>query len=176
MDWNVISAASQLVAAVAVVISLGYLGRQIQQNTKAVRAATADTVVASMRDWIRPLIDDPSAARVFQRGVEGDWTDLDESETARLHDIMFVWLKTFENFHYQYAQGMLYEEVWRGWSNILSAYLVAPGVRRFWSMRQDAFSVGFQRYVTASMSSPVSMRRGAELLQGSPGHGSTTAP
>ena len=39
MDWQAIQAVAELVAAVAVILSLVYLSRQVRQNTHSIRTA-----------------------------------------------------------------------------------------------------------------------------------------
>ena len=48
MNWNAIAAVGELAGAVAVVVSLLYLARQISQNTRAMRrTASHDAVEGS---------------------------------------------------------------------------------------------------------------------------------
>ena len=44
MDWAAIGAVSEVIAAVAVVISLVYLATQVRQATKIARATTRNTM------------------------------------------------------------------------------------------------------------------------------------
>ena len=79
MNWNAIGAMGEILGAVGVIITLIYLARQIRQNTRATRLATAQSVSAAARDWNRPLLLDPELAWTFQVGTE-DPTKLDTSQ------------------------------------------------------------------------------------------------
>ena len=45
MNWDAIGAIGEVIGALAVFITLGYLAIQIRQNTKAVRASALDSSV-----------------------------------------------------------------------------------------------------------------------------------
>jgi hypothetical protein len=160
LDWNAIGAIGEMLGGSAVVVSLIYLSFQVRQNTRALRASSTDTAVASLRDWMRPLIDDADTARLFRTGVEGEWVDFSPDDRARFLHLLFGYLKTFENFHYQYLQGTLEQEVWEGWYNILSAYVVSPGVQAYWQMRRNAFSPRFRELVESVRSNAGVLRVG----------------
>ena len=46
MNWEALGAIGEIVGAVAVIATLGYLAVQIRQNTRSVRAATLQSVLA----------------------------------------------------------------------------------------------------------------------------------
>jgi len=46
---------AQLIAAVGVIGSLFYLGLQIRQNTRSMRAIVVDSLAQSMADLVRPM-------------------------------------------------------------------------------------------------------------------------
>ncbi|RYG21268.1 MAG: hypothetical protein EON93_26090 [Burkholderiales bacterium] len=47
MDWNAVSATADIVGAIAVVVSLIYVGLQLRQNTKAIVANARQGVLDS---------------------------------------------------------------------------------------------------------------------------------
>ena len=59
MNWNAIAAIGELSGAVAVVISLLYLARQISQNTRAMRRTAAHEAVVGMLNWFSHALADP---------------------------------------------------------------------------------------------------------------------
>jgi hypothetical protein len=147
LDWTAIGAVGEMLGGIAVIVSLVYLSFQVRQNTRALRASSTETAVASLRDWMRPLILDAEAARLFRTGIEGEWQRFSADDRARFLHILFGYLKTFENFHYQYRQGTLERDLWEGWYNILSAYVLSPGVQAYWQTRRNAFSPQFRTLV-----------------------------
>jgi hypothetical protein len=162
LDWTAVGAIGEMLGGMAVIVSLIYLSFQVRQNTRALRASSTESVVASLRDWMRPLILDPDTARLFRTGVEGEWQSFSPDDRARFLHMLFGYLKTFENVHYQYRQGTLEPDLWEGWYNILSAYVMSPGVKAYWKTRRNAFSPQF-RVLVESITSNAGVLRVGEL-------------
>jgi hypothetical protein len=148
MNWVALGAIGELLGAIAVVISLAYLATQVIQNTRAVRAGSADGAVRALQTWIRPLIQDPEISRVFRMGVE-DWHSLDADGKARFFHIMLGFMKTMENLHFQYTKGALDPGVWRGWEHLMTGYIQSPGGQAYWQERRRVFSKSFRKFVEA---------------------------
>ena len=70
MDWTVIGALGELVGAVAVVVSLIYLSRQVRQNTRALRTANAATVKQNFQTIARAFITDRGASDIILRALQ----------------------------------------------------------------------------------------------------------
>ena len=71
MDWTAVSASGELIGAAAVVLSLVYVSRQIQQNTRALRTANAATVQQNFQMIARAFITDREAAGIVIRALQG---------------------------------------------------------------------------------------------------------
>lgn len=166
MNWTAIGALGEILGAVGVIITLIYLARQIRQNTKASRLATANAVAAAARDWNAPLLQDPELAWTFQVGTE-DPTMLDEKEQARFVELCFSLLRMFEDMHYQYQSGFLDPEIWKGYERLYVAYAKAPGFRAYWKIRRHTFRPEFRDFID-SYGSPEVATWGS-LAQGSQG-------
>lgn len=161
MNWVALGAIGELLGAVAVVISLAYLAAQVVQNTRTVRAGSADGAVRALQTWIRPLIQDPEISRIFRLGVE-DWHSLDADGKARFFHIMLGFMKTMENLHFQYTKGALDPGVWRGWEHLMTGYIQSPGGQSYWMERRLVFSQAFRQFVE-SLPENQDFRRAAEL-------------
>src|SRR5450432_2559314 len=78
-DWSNLA---QVIGALAVVISLFYVGFQIKRNTSAVRSATAQAIHNNYGDWYMNLMGDAELNRIALKGLR-DYSSLDEIEKAR---------------------------------------------------------------------------------------------
>jgi hypothetical protein len=58
---------AQLIAAGGVIGSLFYLGLQIRQNTRSMRAIVVDSLAQSMADLVRPMAQDVAVMRAAQQ-------------------------------------------------------------------------------------------------------------
>ena len=146
MNWSAIGAAGEVLGAVAVVFSLIYVAAQVRQNTKALRGAATANAIASLRDWNKELIGNPSVARIWGRGVE-NMEDLDDDGRAQFITLAFNLFKTMEDMHFQFRQGSMDPEVWDGWESFAALYLKRPGSQQYWAHRRKLFSRPFRDWI-----------------------------
>lgn len=78
-DWSNLA---QVIGALAVVISLVYVGFQVKRNTGAVRSATSQAVHNNYADWYMSMVGDAELNRIAIKGLK-DYSSLDEIEKAR---------------------------------------------------------------------------------------------
>ena len=70
MNWEALGAIGEIVGAVAVVLTLGYLALQIRQNTPSVRASTVQAISDSAQGRLLAL-QNVENARVWRIGFSG---------------------------------------------------------------------------------------------------------
>jgi hypothetical protein len=90
---------SQLVGAIAVVVSLIYVSRQIKQNTKAIKAANATTVQKNFIDLANSLYSDREVAALVLKGRSGS-SSLNAAEQLAAYAWFFNMLRTAELAHF----------------------------------------------------------------------------
>ena len=142
MNWDAIGAVSELVAALAVVVSLLYLATQVKSNTESARTSTYQAVVSEFGALNRAMIATPDLAILFVRALE-DFASLSAEEKARSSQLFFACFHNFENMYYQYRKGYLEADVWLGWQRLILSYHARPGFQVWWSLRADVFSKSF---------------------------------
>jgi hypothetical protein len=144
-----ISAIAQLVAAFGVVASLFYLAVQIRQNTRSQRSVVVDSLTSSLIALLGPQAGDPEQMRAFTSCSE-DWDGATEADRVRAVAIFFITFKLFENAWFQKRQGTLDPEQWESWDLHIRVYYHRPGIKTWWSDRQNLFAAGFRDYLEAS--------------------------
>jgi hypothetical protein len=70
MNLNDLANLGQVIGALAVVVSLFYVGHQIRQNTNAVRSATAQSVHEHFASWYHLLASNESLSQVVVDGLK----------------------------------------------------------------------------------------------------------
>src|SRR5437868_12521968 len=70
INWDAISAISQLVGSLAVVLSVLYLAVQVHQSTRVARLATQDAAATALRDVTKPLMENAELERIWRVGLE----------------------------------------------------------------------------------------------------------
>ena len=87
MNWEAISAIGQLVGALAVVISLIYLAREVRSNARASRLASMRSVSDAFNRWIQQLAEYPHLAELYYRGIH-DFESLEGPDFVRFSALM----------------------------------------------------------------------------------------
>ena len=146
LNWDALAALAETVGALGVIATLAYLGIQVRQNTRAIRAQTYDSVVAQFRDWNQPMRADPEMAEQFHRMIE-DVESLSARDQRHAIHVFFDFFRVADNIHYQYLHGMLAESDWRGWESMFCTYLTAPGLVWYWQRRRSFFSSEFNEWM-----------------------------
>ena len=99
MNWEAISAISEIVGAVAVVLSLIYLAIQIRSSTRATRATVHLGLHESDAHWGALFISDPSLAELFDRGCAGD-SKLSTADQRRFSRLILMLFNEYELFFF----------------------------------------------------------------------------
>src|SRR4030095_8551029 len=118
MNWDAISAISQLIGSVAARVSVLYLAAQVHQSTRVARLAMQDAAATALRDVTKPLMQNAELERIWRAGVE---------DRSRFLPAAYQFLKAFETIHFHHVYGMMDRDLWEGWHGLLRHYVVAPG-------------------------------------------------
>src|SRR5215468_882032 len=163
MTWDAISAISQLIGSLAVVLSVLYLAMQVHQSTRVSRLATQDAAAAAMRDVTKPLMENAELERIWRIGLE-DISALSVEERARFFHATYQFLKAFETIHFHYIYGLMDRELFQGWHGLLRHYIAAPGMAQYWKLRPEVFSERFRNFVN-SLKPPTEQRTVGTLFE-----------
>ena len=163
MNWDAISAISQLVGSLAVVLSVLYLAVQVHQSTRVAKLAMQDAAAAALRDVTKPLMENAELERIWRVGLE-DIGALSVEERARFFHAAYQFLKAFETIHFHYVYGMMDRHLWEGWHGLLRHYVVAPGMAHYWKLRPEVFSERFRNFVN-SLEPPTDQRTVGTLFK-----------
>lgn len=147
MDWNAIGAIGQIVGAAAVVATLGYLAIEIRQNTRVARSATRQAIADMTIKYASQLVEDKSLAEAFLRDYQGH--EVDPADRLRLYARHYMTLRNWENTHWQFVNGMLSEDEWRGFRLNLKTVFEWESTRVYWAGERHLYSTAFQREVGA---------------------------
>ena len=149
MNWEALGAISELVGAAGVIASLIYVGVQVRQNTRSMRAATYDSLVRSNGDWLAPIIQDAALAESFEAAVDS-WVEVEEAQRPRVMYLLTQLFRHWENAFFQHQQGTLAPSLWLTWQRIILSYFHQPGIQEWWQLRRTAYSTEFREFLEAS--------------------------
>src|SRR5438874_9334042 len=106
MNWDAISAISQLIGSLAVVLSVLYLALQVHRSTRVAKLATQDAAAMALRDVTKPFMENAEVERIWRIGLE-DIGALSIEERARCFHAAYQFLKAFEKIHFYYDYGLM---------------------------------------------------------------------
>jgi hypothetical protein len=147
MNWDAISAVSQLIGSIAVVISVLYLAVQLRSSTRVARVAAMDAAAAALRDVTKPFMENAELGRLWRIGLE-NLDALSPEDQARFFHATHQFLKAMETIHYHYVYGLLDPQLWAGWRELLHHYVASPGIRFYLTRRSDVFSERFRKFIS----------------------------
>lgn len=150
MDWIIISAVSETVAAVGIIGSLLYVGLQTHQNTNTLRHVSVRENMSNFQDLYAAQIQSKDVADLIVRGME-DMRPLDAADQARFYGVAIKLLRLFESMFWQRRHGGLDDELWQAYAQQLTDVMSAPGPRQVWKARQHHFHQEFIDFVDSAL-------------------------
>lgn len=121
---------AEIISGLAVVASLIYLAIQIRQNTQTVKSAT---LLGNTEIWSNMLLELASEDHIkaFIAGSRGT-ADIPPQEFTQFFLQCRVLFVSFENQYYQFSNGSLDEETYKGYERSISKQILAfPGFRQY---------------------------------------------
>ena len=128
-DW---ASVVEITSAVAVVLSLVYVGFELRGNTRAVEGAALFEVNKIARDHLLLMWGDAEVSRIDQVGAQ-DLSQLNPEEQQRYNwNVRSFWLGMQTVFR-QHDLGILPDEEWRVYNNVICLNIAFPGTRALWT-------------------------------------------
>ena len=142
--WALIA---EITSALAVVLSVIYLGLEVRQNTFAMKSLTHQQMFETTSSLNQSIANNRQLADLLARSNK-NYSELDDGEKNQL---MFLWINGFNMWHSGYLSwqaGFFDEEAWvlwdHGMTKMLSSYRAS---REVWSVFDDAYNSNFQKHV-----------------------------
>jgi hypothetical protein len=162
MNWEAIGAIGEILGAVGVIATLAYLAVQIRQNTKMARAATRQELAGQMQTLASDLVTVEGIASILQDHFDGK--ELKSSDYLRLLARAFRDFRFWDNAYFQYSEGLLTDDEWRGLRENLKAILQIEAYRDYWSREHSLYSTAFQEQVALALDEPLDAPAGTLVL------------
>ena len=125
---------AEIVGAVAIVISLIYVGQELKSNTAAVQAASLQDITNATSTSVLTIAENGELADIRFRGDRDpeSLTDVERLRYGLFHRQM--WLQ-FQNVWTQWRLGTLDDGVWQGYKNVICDIVSEPRVKKWWRDR-----------------------------------------
>lgn len=144
MNWEAIGALGELLGAAAVIATLLYVARQLQEQSRALTTSTRDSAFQQLAEWNYQVMADADISHLFQMGADSDdWDEFAPEERSQLIHIFYSFFKVFENVYLHAAEGSTQAAVWERNCQVFLAYASKPGCRRYWTQREGTLDPRF---------------------------------
>ncbi|MEO8115741.1 MAG: hypothetical protein ABI655_15235 [Phenylobacterium sp.] len=150
MSLSDFAAVASLINSAAVVISLIYLGLQVNQAERNQRAQIRHGRATRSVDIILAM-SEPSMGEALPKGVMGA-DDISLTQFSQFTSIYGAFLASAEDSYLQHQEGLLSDAVFASLRASWAQSLSQPGVRALWKLRRIGFESGFVSFMDAIMS------------------------
>jgi hypothetical protein len=143
---------AEIISAIAIVLSLIFVGFQLNNNAKATRSATATATIDSMSSWYAGTGQSDQASVNFINAIEnpdGQTREQWFQFVMNFHAFML----TVQNSYYLVDEGTLDLEIRDSLTAVITAVKDLPGFRLYWKQRKAIFFPEFQSYIDTIMAS-----------------------
>lgn len=134
MNWDAMGAIGEIVGAVGVLVTLGFLLHQLRQNTKALRADGFRSTAVMIHHPTTLMIQDAEVAEIHARGNE-DYLSLDPVEKDRYHYLMIQRVHAVELLDEYHGAGIAHDNFAESVRLMVVRLATKPGFRQWWAER-----------------------------------------
>ncbi|MDQ7018569.1 MAG: hypothetical protein Q9M33_05320 [Robiginitomaculum sp.] len=136
---------AQILASIAVVVSLIFVGLQLRHNSEQMRIAASTGYYEIYRDHMVG-VNSKEFTNLFIKGFEGI-DALDLCERTQLYAFFAVMTRGYQILHYQFRKKVFDKELWENTQNHLADFLLSKAYQEFWLTRRHHFNPSFQAFV-----------------------------
>ena len=152
MTLSEIAVAFELIASLAVVASLIYLGRQLSQNNATMRAQASQAWTELNFELAGPVAADREFSELWRKGAN-QFSSLDEIDQQRL--IMYEW-RAIEAWHHlfeMHQQKILPAAHWDKLTWIVVNLGKREAIQASWVSFRNAYDHEFQKFIDSQLPS-----------------------
>lgn len=142
-DWANIA---EIVASVVIVISLGYVGLEISQNTKALQNESHRSTLEMMNSGQNILATDEEFHRIYTIALESP-ADLNREQWSRFAQFMLPRIGAWEYLFLAKLNGSVSPGAWAAFDPYFREVICLPGLGRFMDEFRAAYAPSFVAYV-----------------------------
>ncbi len=141
---------TEAVGAAGIILSLIFVGMELNESTKATRAATSSAASHAMMEWYSNIGTDAESAQLFVDFIQ---RPMELSQPQRVQGIFMLHaaLIVFQNAYFLAQDGTLDESTQKTILEAIVPIKDQPGFIYYWEQRQAYFTPAFQDYIESLM-------------------------
>ena len=150
MNWEALGAISELLGAIGVIVTLLYLSRQINHNSKQLEGSATIAVHNYLRTVTEEVAANPSLWATVRK-ANLDWVSLSEDERS-LASLYFIKEAGFWEMAYRlHKQGALDPLVYQSKEQYYLVIFQSPGRRKWWDDESVILADDFYQEMTEKL-------------------------
>jgi hypothetical protein len=142
-EWASIA---EIIGAFAVVISLLYVGVQVNDSASAVRSASANDANVALQNWYLQIGSDQQTSGLFYKALTSEKA-LSNQEEFQFLMMMHGAFLAFQNSYLLAEEGTIDAELREAITAAILGVKSLPGMSRYWRQRRNYLHSGFVDYV-----------------------------
>ena len=142
VNWDAVGAVGEIIGAIAVVITLFYLARQVRESTRVARAEMTKDLFLASRSAIMDIASNDRLAEI--------WSQIREFETddaARRHTFYQSFFRLYELEFNLAKEGLVDEQLARSYVLVIRMFARTRYFSDYWRGARDEFHEDFAVYV-----------------------------
>jgi hypothetical protein len=141
-----VASVAEIIGAVAIVVSLIYVGIQVNDSTRAVRSATASDTSSAISAWYAQVGSDTEATRILLHTMN------DPESVTREEALQFVYMihglmTQYQIAYYLSEEQTLDVQLRQSLVNTITGVREQPGFLMYWQQRRDLFDPDFREFM-----------------------------
>jgi len=141
-----IALVAEILGGIAILISLIFVGIQLNENTRETRSASATATISAMASWYADIGNNQQSSMLFYKFLaEPDSIPKAEKVQAiyNLHSMFLI----FQNGYYLVKEGTLDPQILESLTVVIKGVRDQPGMIYYWNTRKTIFFEEFRGYV-----------------------------
>ena len=147
LNWDAIGAISEILAAIAVVVTLIYLAKQIRQNSQAVEISALRDATEQWNRWSEVLATSPQLAEIVSRGNKS-YRDLPEVEALQYGAYIQMFFDCVESARELALEHQVQKDV-EVLETIVARRIGQPGFAEWWSENHMDYSADLTSWINS---------------------------
>jgi hypothetical protein len=141
-----VASIAEIIGAFAVVISLIYVGVQVNDSAGAVRSASANDANVALQNWYLQIGSDQQTSELIYEALTSEEALSNQEEFQYLMMMHGAFL-AFQNSFLLAEEGTIDAELREAITAAILGVKELPGMRRYWRQRRSYLHSGFADYV-----------------------------
>jgi hypothetical protein len=146
MSFELISLIVQFLSALAVILSLIYVARQLAQNTEMMKTNAAQDHVQRNFDIVSIVIENKDFSKLWLQSRE-DFDSLDEADKNRMIFFERRAIIHWESMYQMHMKGLLPDSNWNELKWLIQNFGMHQGLRQTWNIFKNSFEIDFQNFI-----------------------------